>query len=256
MMMLRMFVSFFVLLLASSSLLAQPHREVAMTKDTTIVKNDKRQTTAIRGVQYTSPDEAAAALAAQKRLPFLAGVSVSADVCGMVMAACTPYGQYEAAARLNLRGRYFPIVELGIGTSNHTNETSNLHYKVHSPYYRVGMDYNVAKNARSMGRIFVGVRYGFSSYKYDVDGPNMIDPVYGTITSFCYTGVRGINHWGEFVAGLETRVWGMLHLGWSIRYKMRIYNKRTLVDNAWYVPGFGKNDTHALGGTFNVIFDI
>lgn len=70
MMMLRMFVSFFVLLLASSSLLAQPHREVAMTKDTTIVKNDKRQTTAIRGVQYTSPDEAAAALAAQKRLPF------------------------------------------------------------------------------------------------------------------------------------------------------------------------------------------
>ncbi len=256
MMMLRMFVSFFVLLLASSSLLAQPHREVAMTKDTTIVKNDKRQTTAIRGVQYTSPDEAAAALAAQKRLPFLAGVSVSADVCGMVMAACTPYGQYEAAARLNLRGRYFPIVELGIGTSNHTNETSNLHYKVHSPYYRVGMDYNVAKNARSMGRIFVGVRYGFSSYKYDVDGPNMIDPVYGTITPFCYTGVRGINHWGEFVAGLETRVWGMLHLGWSIRYKMRIYNKRTLVDNAWYVPGFGKNDTHALGGTFNVIFDI
>ncbi|MDD7079273.1 MAG: DUF6048 family protein [Prevotella sp.] len=251
-----MFVSFFVLLLASSSLLAQPHREVAMTKDTTIVKNDKRQTTAIRGVQYTSPDEAAAALAAQKRLPFLAGVSVSADVCGMVMAACTPYGQYEAAARLNLRGRYFPIVELGIGTSNHTNETSNLHYKVHSPYYRVGMDYNVAKNARSMGRIFVGVRYGFSSYKYDVDGPNMIDPVYGTITPFCYTGVRGINHWGEFVAGLETRVWGMLHLGWSIRYKMRIYNKRTLVDNAWYVPGFGKNDTHALGGTFNVIFDI
>lgn len=254
--MLRMFVSFFVLLLASSSLLAQPHREVAMTKDTTIVKNDKRQTTAIRGVQYTSPDEAAAALAAQKRLPFLAGVSVSADVCGMVMAACTPYGQYEAAARLNLRGRYFPIVELGIGTSNHTNETSNLHYKVHSPYYRVGMDYNVAKNARSMGRIFVGVRYGFSSYKYDVDGPNMIDPVYGTITPFCYTGVHGINHWGEFVAGLETRVWGMLHLGWSIRYKMRIYNKRTLVDNAWYVPGFGKNDTHALGGTFNVIFDI
>ena len=256
MMMLRMFVSFFVLLLTSSSLLAQPHREVAMTKDTTIVKNDKRQTTAIRGVQYTSPDEAAAALAAQKRLPFLAGVSVSADVCGMVMAACTPYGQYEAAARLNLRGRYFPIVELGIGTSNHTNETSNLHYKVHSPYYRVGMDYNVAKNARSMGRIFVGVRYGFSSYKYDVDGPNMIDPVYGTITPFCYTGVRGINHWGEFVAGLETRVWGMLHLGWSIRYKMRIYNKRILVDNAWYVPGFGKNDTHALGGTFKVIFDI
>ena len=57
----------------------------------------------VRGVQYASPEEAAAALAAEKRVPLWAGVSVSADLCGALMAACTPYGQYEAAARLNLR---------------------------------------------------------------------------------------------------------------------------------------------------------
>ena len=55
----------------------------------------------VRGVQYASPEEAAAALAAEKRVPLWAGVSVSADLCGALMAACTPYGQYEAAARLN-----------------------------------------------------------------------------------------------------------------------------------------------------------
>ena len=212
--------------------------------------------TPIRGVQYASPEEAAAALAAQKRLPLFAGVSVSADLCGAIMAACTPYGQYEAAARLNLRGKYFPVFEIGIGASNHTNETTSLHYKVHSPYYRLGMDYNVAKNPRSMGRIFVGVRYGFTSYKFDVDGPVMTDPIYGDNIAFNYTGVRGTNHWGEALFGLEARVWGILHLGWSIRYRMRLYNKKTSVDNSWYVPGYGKNDTHALGGTFNIIFDI
>ena len=68
-------------------------------------------------MQYASAEEAAAALAAQKRLPLIAGVSVSTDVCGMIMAACTPYGQYEAAARLNMRGRYFPVVEVGMGVS-------------------------------------------------------------------------------------------------------------------------------------------
>lgn len=224
--------------------------------DTIAVPMAKKKNSTVQGVQYTSPEEAAAALAAQKRLPLLAGVSVSTDVCGMVMAACTPYGQYEAAARLNMRGRYFPVVEVGMGVSNHTNESTNLHYKVHSPYYRVGLDYNVAKNARAQGRIMVGLRYAFTTFKYDVDGPDRIDPVYGTSMPFNYKGVRGTNHWAEAVLGLEARVWSIFHLGWSVRYRMRLYNKRTTIDNAWYVPGYGKNDTHALGGTFNVIIDI
>lgn len=210
----------------------------------------------VRGVQYASAEEAAAALAAQKDIPFFAGVSVSADVAGAVMAAFTPYGQYEAAARLNLRGCFFPIVELGIGVSDHTNETTNIHYKVHSPYYRVGMDYNVMKDRRSGNRVFVGLRYGFTTFKYDVDAPDIYDPVYDTSFPFLYSGLKGTNHWAEAVFGIEARVWGILHLGWSVRYKLRFYNKQSVIGNPWYVPGFGKNDTHALGGTFNVIFDI
>lgn len=255
--MLKTFVSSCVLLHASSVFVPCVAQQTKTNqRDTLTINKQTTKQTPIKEGKYTSVEEAAAALARQKRLPLFAGVSVSADICGMVMATCTPYGQYEASARLNMRGRYFPIVEVGMGVSDHTNDNTNLHYKVHSPYWRVGMDYNLAKNPRSMGRIFVGARYAFSTYKYDVDGPNMVDPIYGTITPFSYTGVRGTNHWVEAVAGLEARVWGILHLGWSLRYRMRLYNKRTTVDNPWYVPGYGKNDTHALGGTFNVIFDI
>jgi|UniRef100_UPI003FD808BC hypothetical protein len=259
MMMLKTFVSSFVLLLASSQLVfvpCQAQKRGGVASEDTVTTPVTSKDAPIRGVQYASAEEAAAALAAQKRLPLIAGVSVSTDVCGMIMAACTPYGQYEAAARLNMRGRYFPVVEVGMGVSNHTNESTDLHYKVHSPYYRVGLDYNVAKNARAQGRIMVGVRYAFTTYKYDVDGPDRVDPVYGTSMPFVYKGIRGTNHWAEVVLGLEARVWSVLHLGWSVRYRMRIYNRRTAVDNAWYVPGYGKNDTHALGGTFNVIIDI
>lgn len=185
-----------------------------------------------------------------------AGVSVSADLAGAVMAVCTPYGQYEAAARVNLKGRYFPTVELGWGVSDHTNETSELHYKVQAPYFRLGMDYNVAKDVRSGNRIFVGLRYGFTTFKYDVDGPDVVDPVYGTTTPFRFTDVKSGAQWGEVVAGLEAKVWGPLHLGWTVRYRMRIHEKKSVLDHAWYVPGYGKSDTHALGGTFNVILDI
>lgn len=254
---LKIYAYFFVLLLAISlpSTASAQKRKVqpATTKaDTTQTASPQH----FQGVQYASREEAAAALLAAQQMPLFAGVSVSADVAGAVMAVCCPYGQYEAAARVNLKGRYFPIAEVGWGVSDHTNETTDLHYKVNAPYFRLGMDYNVAKDVRSGNRIFVGVRYAFTSFKFDVDGPDINDPVYGTATPFRYTGVKSGMQWGEIVAGLEAKVWGMLHLGWSFRYRMRIHNKKPSVDNAWYIPGYGKNDTHALGGTFNVIFDI
>ena len=136
MMMLKTFVSSFVLLLASSQLVfvpCQAQKRGGVASEDTVTTPVTSKDAPIRGVQYASAEEAAVALAAQKRLPLIAGVSVSTDVCGMIMAACTPYGQYEAAARLNMRGRYFPVVEVGMGVSNHTNESTDLHYKVHSP---------------------------------------------------------------------------------------------------------------------------
>lgn len=249
---LKTFVYSFALLVASSYSTTLKAQEVADSL------KEKTEATAkpFRGVQYNSPEEAAAALANQKKLPLFAGVSVSADVVGLGMSLFSPFGQYEAAARINMRGKYFPIAEVGVGVSDHTDESSNIHYKVHSPYFRVGMDYNLMKSIRSGNRIFVGARYGFSSFKYDLDGPDIVDPIYGTTLPFHYEGLKGANHWGEVVAGLEAKIWGIFHLGWSIRYRFRFANKKSIVGSPWYVPGYGRNKSTTLGGTFNVIFDI
>ena len=48
----------------------------------------------------------------------------------------------------------------------------------------------------------------------------------------------------------------MVRLGWSLRYRVRLSDKPSAVGSAWYVPGYGKNDTHAMGATFQLIFDI
>lgn len=248
--MLRTFAFFCALLLSSLLPCAAQHTAA----DT--LRSGGRSAGQVRGVQYSSPEEAARALALQKRLPLIAGVSVMADACGAFMAAFTPYGQYEAAVRLNMRGKYFPVFEMGLGVSDHTNETTELHYNVHSPYYRLGLDYNFCKNVRSGNRLFAGVRYGFTTFKYDLSGPDLTDAIYGGTLPYRFEGVRGTNHWAEVLFGLETKVWGILHLGWSIRYKFRLYNKESNLGNAWYIPGYGKNDSHALGGSFNLIFDI
>ena len=249
---LRTYVFFFALLLITNVGISYAQR----VEPDSVRREQTASSSQVRGVQYESREAAAAALLAQQELPLFAGVSVSTDLAGIVMAAFTPYGQYEAAARINLKGRFFPLVEIGVGSSNHTNETTNNHYKVNAPYYKIGMDYNVLKNRRSGNRIFIGARYGFTSFRYDVDGPDLKDPIYGTIQPFHYEGLKGTNHWAEAVFGLEAKVWGILRLGWSLRYRLHIYNKKSAIGSPWYVPGFGKNDGHAIGGTFNVVFEL
>jgi hypothetical protein len=45
-------------------------------------------------------------------------------------------------------------------------------------------------------------------------------------------------------------------LGWSFRYKVRLHEKKTALGHPWFIPGYGKNGGSALGGTFNIIFDL
>ncbi len=208
----------------------------------------------VRGIQYSN-DEALAALRA-KPLPLFSGISVSADLAGAILATTTAYGQYEAACRVNLKGRYFPIVEVGMGVSDHTDETTETHYKTSAPFFRIGCDYNFARDLRSGNRVLGGLRYGYSSFDYDLDGPAIIDPVYGTSTPFAYKGLKASSHWLDFVFGIEAKIWSFFHLGWTMRYRVPLSNASSKIGDAWYVPGYGRGSGSVLTGTFNVIFDI
>ena len=104
--------------------------------------------------------------------------------------------------------------------------------------------------------IFGGLRYAFTSFKYDVDGPAIVDPIYGTETPFSYHDVSANAQWMEVVFGLEAKIWKFVHLGWSFRYKFQTHEKKTSIGRVWYIPGYGKSDGTCLGGTFNLIFDI
>ena len=224
-----------VALLASLSLPLLAQRPAAA--DTLSAQQDNR----VRGIQYQSREAAAAAMQ-QAQVRTFAGVAISVDVVGPVMAVACPFGSYEAAARFNFKERYFPIAEVGWGSSNHTNETTDLHYKTNAPYFRIGLDYNFNKNRLSGNRIFGGLRYGFSSYKYDLDGH--------------VRNLKANAHWAEAVFGLEARIVRFFHLGWSIRYRFLLSQKSDAVGKAWYIPGYGRNNGPCLSGTFNLIFDI
>ena len=117
-------------------------------------------------------------------------------------------------------------------------------------------DYNFARDIHAGGRILGGLRYGFSKFDYDTDALDIIDPIWGDRLPFAYKGLSGNTHWAEVVFGLEAKIWKIFRLGWNVRYRIRLKNKTSIIGSPWYVPGYGQNDTHALSGTFNIIFDI
>lgn len=205
-----------------------------------------------RGIQFEGKTQEAS----PDSLHLIHGFSVGFDGVGLIMYGVANYGQIEAMARLNLKEKIFPTLEIGLGHSNHTDDATSLHFATDAPYIRIGCDYNFNKDILSRNRIFGGLRYGYTNFKYDIDGPDMTDPVWGDVAPYHFTHLKGKASWIELVFGLEAKIWRDLHIGWTARYRRRISQTKDDIGQAWYIPGFGKNDSHNFGATFNIIFDI
>ncbi|MBQ9652519.1 MAG: hypothetical protein IJV13_09985 [Prevotella sp.] len=192
----------------------------------------------------------------QDSVAFLRGVELSIDGVGPLMKAFSDYGNYEGALRLNLRDKYFPIVELGYGHTNHMEDITGIRYKTSAPYGKIGADINILRNKHDDYRLYVGGRYAFTSFKYDISRPELLDPVWGGVSDYSASDISANCHWIEIVFGVQAKLWGPVHLGWSARYKTRISHSEGDIGEAWYVPGYGESGSSVIGGTFNLIIVI
>ena len=190
-------------------------------------------------------------------IPFFRGFAVSFDLVGPAMLALTDRGEYEGALRVNLHDQWFPIFEMGVGRANHENdEVTGITYKTTAPYFRIGMDWNVLKKKHGPNRMYAGFRYAFTSFNVDIIRENLPDPVWLSQTGFGIKDLSCVMHWAEIVFGIDAKIIGPLHLGWSVRYKRPLYHKNGDIGNIWYVPGFGTGSDDQLAANFNVIIDI
>ncbi len=190
-------------------------------------------------------------------IPTFRGLQVMVDLVGPIQKAVSDYGQYEAGLKVNIKDKYFPVIEVGYGIADHAPDAvTNISYKTKAPYGRIGIDFNVLKNKHDIYRFYVGLRYAFTSYKFDVGNSALRDPLWQDDAGFYVEGVKANLHWGELVAGVDATIWGPVHLGWSVRYKRRLAHNDGDVGNTWYVPGYGKTGTTRFGATFHVIFEF
>ena len=189
-------------------------------------------------------------------IAFFRGFAVSFDMAGAGMLMLSDYGQYEAALRVNLHDEWFPLIEAGIGKAEHDDEVTQINYSTSAPYFKIGIDKNMLRDKHGPNRLYLGLRYGFTSYKIDITHPDFQDPYWQWDTGYSIKDAACKYHWAEIVFGVDAKIFGPLHLGWSVRYKQRrAHSEEGDWGKPWYVPGFGTYDTK-IGGTFNVIIDI
>ena len=171
--------------------------------------------------------------------PLYNGMSVGLDLWGIGSSVFGgDFLSSEVAVDVNLKNRFFPIAEL---------------YKKQHGHM-----------------LLVGLRYGVSSFKYDVDALGLDDPIYGGIVGnpnlddeiwggslpYNHKGMKGSMQWAEFCVGIRAHVWKALYMGWSLRFKFKLSASADEYGDPWYVPGFGKYGSNTMGVTYTITYKL
>ena len=187
----------------------------------------------------------------------LGGFSVAADVFGAIEMVVSDYGQIEGALKIDIKGTYYPTLEAGLGKCDLTDDNTGTSYKTTAPFFRIGLDYNMLTNKLQRNKLFVGARYGFSSFKYDISGPAMQDPIFGGEAPFSYSDQSSNCHWIEFLLGVQVQIWNGFHMGWSVRYKSYIKLDESIYTKPYYIPGYGTTTNKSCwGATYTLMWDV
>lgn len=183
----------------------------------------------------------------------LRGIHLSADAFGYIYPNFVKDKFYstELSLAVNLKNRFFPVLEAGVGHTNMVSHLYDIGYSTRAPYYRIGMDYNMQyKNGRS-NYIYLGARVGYTTFKYSVDAPALIDPVWGDEASMKFLNVPNYSFWIEAVGGVRAEIAKNIYMGWSLRYKYLLHRSMAY-GGPWYIPGFGTGKKTVLGATYTI----
>ena len=141
----------------------------------------------------------------------------------------------------------------------HNKETrTSSTYTSKGQYFRMGLNYNLLQDTPDKNTAFLGFRYAQSFFEdylisrvhYDSTGP--IKDVYDPINSK-QSNVTA--RWLEATAGIKVKVWKLLYIGGTIRYKFGLHLYGTGAHTPYDIPGWGLNKgTEAFG--FNLYLSL
>jgi hypothetical protein len=202
--------------------------------------------------------------------PLYNGLSVSADIYGLgARVLGSDFLSSEIAVEANLKNRFFPVVEAGYGITDAYSDRGT-HYKSSAPYFRIGMNYNTMYKKGNPNFLYVGIRYGYTSFSYDavslpaedpvfggsLANPSLTDGIWGGSVAFDHKGLKAGMGWMELLVGVRAHIHKNFYMGWSIRYKRSMSTSLGDYGDPWYVPGYGEYASSCFGLDYSLIYKL
>lgn len=188
--------------------------------------------------------------------PLLQSVSIGANFFdGIMQLAGQKHASYDLWASLSLHNWFEPVVELGIGIADNRPEEGNFRYKGKPSFYgKVGINYNFLYKSNPDYQVYLGLRGGFSSFRYDITDITINSSYWDQTNRFSLTNQKGHALYGEVLAGIKVKIWNRLSMGWNVRFKIKGKVKGGTNSNPWFIPGYSTNSS--LGATFSLIYTL
>lgn len=146
--------------------------------------------------------------------------------------------------------RYYLAVDYGYWSRNFNKNGND--YENSGSYFRVGADVNFLTKDPDRNMFFIGARYGRGTFSEDLV-IQTTDPIWGDVIS-TLSNTNTTASWYELTTGIRVKMWKMIWMGYTARFKFGIntHEKGSLVPSD--VPGYGSTDKESTWGFNYQIF--
>lgn len=166
------------------------------------------------------------------------------------------YGLGDVWAEVSLHNRYFPFLAIGVDNCNDTPEGSNFTFRTPvSPYVKIGAAYNFLYNSNPDYKLMIGLHYGFTSFKWNVEDVSVNTGYWDEESSFSILNQKSNAGYLELTFGLKVKIVKNWSLGWNIIYHSMLHETKDPVGKPMFIPGYGKRGS-ALTGSFSLMYTI
>ncbi len=159
----------------------------------------------------------------------------------------------ELLADYRIHKNIYAAIELG--TYDRETQEDYFNFNTKGSFVKIGGNYNLYENWPNMNNeIFVGFRYGFSSFTQTLKTytPNIEGTYFEENTITVNQEFDNLSaQWAEIVIGLKVETLDNVYLGASIGLKKLINEKEPENFKNLYIPGFERVFSNNTGFSFN-----
>lgn len=209
----------------------------------------------VTGLEYVD----STLLKAPKKMeyPIIHEVIAGVNVWDPIMRALgQKYGLGDVWAELSMHNRYFPFFAIGVGAISDTPVDKNYTFKVPvAPYVKLGGSYNFFYNSNPDYRLQMGLRYGFSTYKWSALDVTVDEGYWNEPTGYSLNDISNTAGYLEVTFGIKVKIAGNFSAGWTLVYHTLLHESKSPYGKPMYIPGYGKRNG-AFTGNFSIMYTI